>query len=90
MKAQIDSKNIKDEVNKALNNVSFKDIDTLNIDENNAKLKVQKIIADVKTYTEKNPISIGINFDSKRNKLDNDLTTYLNRNTKINESSVLL
>ena len=52
LKAEIDSKNIKSNFNKALSNVSFKDIDTLNIDENKTKLKVQKIIADVKAYVE--------------------------------------
>ena len=90
LKAEIDSKNIKSEVDKALNNVSFKDLDVLNIDENKTKLKVEKVVADVKAYAEKNPISIGVNIESKKNKLDNDLTTYLNKNTKINESSVLL
>lgn len=90
LKAKIDSKNLKSEVNKALNNVSFKDIDVLNIDENKTRLKVQKVIADVKSYAGKNPISVGVNIDLKRNKLDNDLTTYLNRNTKINESAILL
>lgn len=90
LKAQIDSKNLKSEVNKALNSVSFKDIDVLNIDDNKTKLKIQKVIADTKAFVEKNPISVGINIDSKRSKLDNDLTTYLNRNTKISESSVLL
>lgn len=90
LKAQIDSKNIKADISKALNNVSFKDIDILNIDENKSKLKLQKVFADAKSFAEKNPISIGVNIDSKRSKLDNDLTTYLNKNTKINESSVLL
>lgn len=90
LKAQIDNKNLKSEVNKALNNVSFKDIDALSIDENKAKLKVQKVLADTKAYVEKNPISVGINYEMRRNKLDNDLTAYLNRNSKINESSVLL
>ena len=88
--AKIDSKNLKSEVDKALNSVSFKDIDALNIDENKTKLKVKKVVADAKAYAEKNPISIGVNIDSKRSKLDNDLTAYLNKNTKINESSVLL
>ena len=90
LKAQIDSKNLKSEINSALSKVSFKDIDILNIDGNKTKLKVQKVIADAKAYTEKNPISIGINYENRRNKLDNDLTGYLNRNSKINESSVLL
>jgi len=90
LKAQIDSKNLKSEVNKALNNVSFKDIDTLNVDESKTKLKLQKVISDAKVFVEKNPISVGINIESKKNKLDNDLTTYLNKYTKITESSVLL
>ena len=90
LKAQIDSKNLKSEIDKALNNVSFKDIDILNIDENKPKLKVRKVIADAKAYVEKNPISVGVNIESKKSKLDNDLTTYLNKYTKINESSALL
>ena len=90
LKAKIDSKNVKSEVDKALNSVSFKDIDALSIDENKTKLKVKKIIADTKAFVEKNPVSLGINIESKKNKLGNDLTAYLNRNTKINESSVLL
>ena len=90
LKAKIDSKNLKSEINSALNKVSFKDIDILNIDGNKTKLKVQKVIADARAYAEKNPISIGINYENRRNKLDNDLTSYLNRNTKISESSVLL
>ena len=90
LKAKIDSKNLKSEIGSILNKVSFKDIDILDINENKTKLKIQKVIADAKAYTEKNPISIGINYENRRNKLDNDLTAYLNRNTKINESSVLL
>lgn len=90
LKAKIDSKNLKSDVDKALNSVSFKDIDGLNIDENKTKLKVKKIVADTKAFVEKKPVSLGINIESKKNKLGNDLTAYLNRNTKINESSVLL
>ena len=90
LKAKIDSKNLKSEINSALSKVSFKDIDALDIDGNKTKLKVQKVIADAKSYAEKNPISIGINYENRRNKLDNDLTAYLNRNTKIEESAVLL
>ncbi len=86
--AKIDSRNLKSEVDKVLRNVSFKDIDAFNIDENKAKLKIRKVIADAKAYVEKTPITV--NIESKKAKLGNDLTTYLNRNTKINESSVLL
>ncbi len=90
LRAKIDSKNLKSEINSALGKVSFKDIDVLNIDGNKTKLKAQKVIADTKAYIEKNPINIGINYENRRNKLDNDLTAYLNRHTKISESSVLL
>lgn len=90
LKAKIDNKSLKSEVNKALNNVSFKDIDSLNVDENKTKLKLKKVISGAKVFVEKNPISVGINIESKKSKLDNDLTTYLNKYTKITESSVLL
>lgn len=90
LNAKIDSKNLKREIDNSLNKISFKDIDVLNIDENKTKLKVKKIIADTKSLVEKNPISIGINYENRRSKLDNDLTAYLNRNTKIEESSALL
>ncbi len=90
LKAKIDDKALKSEIKSTLNKVSFKDIDLLNIDANKTKLKLQKIIADAKTYAEKNPISVGVNIESKKSKLGNDLTSYLNRNTKIGESSVLL
>ncbi len=90
LKAKIDSKNLKSEINNVLSKVSFKDIDVLNIDGNKTKLKVQKVIADAKAYAEKNPINIRINYENRRNKLDNDLTAYLNRHTKISESSILL
>ena len=88
LKAKIDSKNLKNDINKALNGVSFKDIDLLSIDESKTKLKIRKVIADTKAYVDKNNISIDIGM--KKEKLNNDLTTYLNKNTKIKESSVLL
>ena len=86
--AEVDSRKLKSEVDKALSGMSFKDIDAFNIDENKARLKIRKVIADAKAYAEKTPITV--NIESKKTKLGNDLTTYLNRNTKINESSVLL
>ena len=90
LSAKIDDKNLKREIEGALNKVSFKDIDLLKFDGSKTKLKMQKVIADTKAYVEKNPVSIGINYEIRRNKLDNDLTAYLKRNTKIEESSVLL
>lgn len=86
--AKIDNRNLKRQLDSALNGIKFKDIDVLNIDGNKAKLKIRKTIADIKAYAEKSTISI--NVESKKNKLSNDLISYLNKNTKINESSVLL
>lgn len=88
LSAKIDSRNLKSEVDKALSGMSFKDIDALNIDENKTKLKIRKAIADARAYAEKTPITV--NIESKKNKLNNDLTAYLNKNSKINESSILL
>lgn len=86
--AKIDGKNVKREIDNALHGMKFKDIDALNIDENKAKLKARKVIADVKALAEGSPITV--NLEYRKNKLNNDLTTYLNKNTKITESSILL
>ena len=88
LKGKIDDKNLKREIDKILHDMTFKEIDALNIDGNKAKLKFQKIIADMKAYAEKTPISLNINL--KKEKLSNDLTTFLNKNSKIRESSILL
>ena len=88
LKAKIDSKNLKNEINQALNSVSYRDIDLLNIDESKIKLKAKKVIADTKAYVEKTPILM--NIELKKEKLDNQLTTYLSKNSKIRESEVLL
>lgn len=86
--ARVDSKNLKSEIDKALNGVSFKEIDALDVDESKIRLKVRKVIADTKAYVDKNVVSINIGM--KKEKLNNDLTTYLNKNSKVKESSVLL
>ncbi len=49
---------------------------------------MRKVVADLRSYADRVPI--GVNVEYKKQKLDNDLTTYLNKNTKINESSTLL
>ena len=88
LKGKIDEKNLKQEINRSLHNMSFEDIDALKVDENKTKLKLKKVIADVKAYAEKNTISVNVGM--KKEKLNNDLTTFLNKNTKIRESSFLL
>jgi len=88
LQAKIDTKNLKADMNKALNSLSFKDIDALKIDSGKTKLKVQKVIADTKKLVQNNPISL--NIDLKKNKLNNQLTTYITKNSKIRESQALL
>lgn len=87
--ARIDSQNIKGEIDHALHSLSFRDIDALNIDRDKMKLKLQKAMADVKAYASKNPVSVGIHFEGRRNRLENDLAAYLDQNTKIQESDAL-
>ncbi|RKI36927.1 hypothetical protein D7V96_24360 [bacterium D16-59] len=90
LQAKIDKKNLKSDVDKALQNISFKDLKDIdiNVDESKIKLKVQKVLADVKKAAQNTPISV--NVDLKKEKLGNDLTTYLSRNSRVRESESLL
>ena len=49
LSAKIDSRNLKSEVDKALNGMSFKDIDALNIDGGKTKLKIRKAMRKLPT-----------------------------------------
>jgi len=89
LKTKLDNKKLQSEIDQALSNIKLKDIEALDIDENKIKLKLRKLFADVKAYTQKNPV-ITIDIDLKKQKLMNDFTAYLNRNSKISESGVLL
>lgn len=88
LNGKFDDKRLKREINRSLQNLSFKDIDVLKIDENKTKLKFQKVISDIKAYAERNPVFA--NIEMKKEKLNNDLTTFLNKNSKIRESEALL
>ncbi len=88
LKGKIDEKNLQQEINKSLHNMSFDDIDALKVDENKTKLKLKKVMADLKAFAEKNTISVNVGM--KKEKLNNDLTIFLNKNSKIRESSFLL
>lgn len=88
LKGKIDSRNLKNEIDKSLQNMTFKDIDALNVDTGKTKLKFRKVIADMKTFAAKTPVSV--NVEMKKEKLNNDLTAFLNKNTKIQESRVLV
>lgn len=85
LKAKLDERAAKRAVNDALKNISFSDI---KINEQGLKLKVQKALSNVQSAVSKTPVSLDYSF--KKNKLHNDLTTFLSKNSKIRESSVLL
>lgn len=88
LKGKLDEKSLKREIDTSLHNMTFKEVDALNVDGNKAKLKIQKIVADIKSYAEKTPVSVNVSL--KKEKLSNDLTSFLNRNSKIRESNILL
>lgn len=90
LQAKLDQKNLKFDIDKALQNISFKDLKDIdiNVDGSKTKLKVQKVIADAKKVAQNNPISL--NIDLKKEKLQNQLTTYVAKNSKIKESDALL
>ncbi len=87
LKGKFESKCLLSEIDKTLSDVSFKDIDILNIDESKTKLKVRKAFAYIKAFADSNPISVPIRI--KKEKLQNELNAFLNKNTKINDSSIL-
>ena len=88
LKAKIDNKNLKSEINSALKAMSFQEIDALKIDGNTTRLKLRKLLADMKAIAERNPLSVNVGI--KKEKLGNDLTTFLSKNSKIRESDALL
>lgn len=85
LSAKIDEKAAQRAVNSALKNVKLSDID---INTQGLKLKVQKAVSSATSRMPK--ITIPINYEMKREKLQNDLTAYLTKNSKIRESSGLL
>ncbi len=85
IKTTFDSKQAQRAVNDALKNVSINDI---KINDPGIRLKARKIITDIKTEVSKT--TIPINFEIRKDTLQNQLTAYLAKNSKINESSVLL
>lgn len=87
LQAKLDNKKLQREINESLKNISFSDID-LNIDEGKMKMKVQKAVAEAKAVIDKTPLFF--NIETRKEKLNNQLTSYLNKNSKIKESSLLL
>lgn len=79
----------KQETQKALDNV-LKDISIgdIKINENGLRLKARKALLNVQSEVSKLPIPI--NFEIRKQNLQNQLTSYLSKNSKIRESSTLL
>lgn len=87
LQAKIDNKRLQREINESLKNMRFSDID-IHVNENKTKMKVQKAVAGAKAVLDKNPLSF--NIEIKKEKLNNQLTSYLDKNSKIKESSILV
>ena len=89
IQAKIDNRQLNREINSALRNVSARDIQ-LNITSNGERLneQVRRTVSQVREFVSRNPISV--NIDLKREKLLNQLATFTNKHTKINESSYWL
>ncbi len=73
LKAKIDKKIIKKEIDTALNNLSFKEIET-GFSEGKTKLKIRKLIADTKKIVRDSPISL--NIGTGESSLKNQLAAY--------------
>ena len=89
IQAKMDHRQLNREINTALRNVSARDIQ-LNINSNSERLnaQVRRTVSQAREFVSRNPISI--NIDLKKEKLLNQLATFTNKHTKINESSYWL
>lgn len=89
LQARLDSRQLNREINNTLRNVSVRDIN-LNLDSNGERLnaQVRRAVSQAREFVERNPISL--NIDLKKEKLLNQLTAFINKNTKINESAYWL
>lgn len=85
LQAKLDAKAAQRSINDALENVSIKDI---RVNEHGLKLKIQKALLSAQSAVTKIPISV--DYQYKKDKLQNNLTTFLGKNSKIRESSALL
>ena len=89
IQAKMDNRQLNREINAALRNVSARDIQ-LNINSNSERLnaQVRRAVSQAREFVSRNPISV--NIDLKKEKLMNQLATFTNKHTKINESSYWL
>lgn len=87
LQAKIDNRQLNRQIDSALRNVSARDIN-LNINEGRMNTQVRRVVAQARNYVDSNPISV--NIDLKKEKLLNQLATFMNKHTRINESSYWL
>ena len=87
LKLKVDTGHLNNEIGQALHNVSFQDMNLLNIDESKIMLKLEKIVADIRTLINRSPIpvNLGVRTEGLSKKLD----SYMSKNSKIGTSSVL-
>lgn len=84
---KVDAGHLNSEIEEALHNVSFQDINLLNIDEGKITLTLEKIIAEIRTLVNSSPIPV--NLGVRTEELSQKLDSYMSKNSKIETSSVL-
>lgn len=84
LSARLDSRQLNREINNTLRNVSARDIQ-LNLNSGRFNMQLRRLFSEARSFAERNTISF--NVDLKKEKLQNQLTTFLGKHTKINESS---
>lgn len=87
IKTKVDNRQLNREIDNALRNLSRRDI-SLNFNGGSLSLQLRRLLAEARQMVERNPINLNVNL--KKEKLQNQLTTFLNKNTKINESAYWL
>lgn len=87
LQAKMDSRQLNREIDAALRNVSAREIQ-VNFDEGRLNTQIRRTLSQAREFVGRNPISV--NIDLKREKLLNQLDTFLNKHTKINESTYWL
>lgn len=87
LQAKIDNRQLNREINNALRNVNARDIQ-FNLNSGRLNAQIRRMLSQARELVERNPLNL--NIDLKKERLMNQLTTFLNKNTKINESSYWL
>lgn len=87
IKTKIDSRQLNREINTALRGISAREL-SLSLNSGRFVMQLRRALSEARALAERSPINVNVNL--KRDKLQNQLSTFLNRNTKINESSYWL